>query len=126
MVGYPFGIASSLAPECLADSKNQAWTHSIVHVACLCLCFYVSYQFSTVIYDLPRDHDLVGLVNSTHRNQLTAHLGKTLLAFNQIRVPGLEPGTYWTDPTQAVEVLLNRPAVLFATQRVRQDFHHVC
>ena len=37
-----------------------------------------------------------------YRAQLTAHLGETILAFNQVRVPGLEAGTYWTDSTQAV------------------------
>ena len=47
-----------------------------------------------------------------NRDQLTTHLGKTLLVFNQVRVPGLEPGTYWTDSTQAVEVSLSRSAVL--------------
>ena len=34
------------------------------------------------------------------RDWLTTHSGKTLLAFNQTRVPGLESGTNWSDSTR--------------------------
>ena len=68
---------------------------------------------STVVfaYENQGINSLVGPVHSTDRDWLTTHLGKTLLAFNQTRVPGLESGTNWSDSTRPLEVLLSRSAV---------------
>ena len=56
------------------------------------------------------DNDIVGLVHSTDRDQLTA-LGQNLTSLHQIRVPRLEPGIDWPGSTQAAEVLQSRPVV---------------
>ena len=62
------------------------------------------------LYDMYWGYDIVGLVHSTDRDQLTA-LGQNLTSLHQIRVPRLEPGIDWSGSTQAAEVLQSRPAV---------------
>ena len=56
------------------------------------------------------DNDIVGLVHSKVRDQLTA-LGQNLTSLHQIRVPRLELGIDWSESTLAAEVLQSRPAV---------------
>ena len=46
-------------------------------------------------------NSLAGPVDSTDWDWLTTHSGKTLPAFNQTRVPGLESGTNWSDSTKS-------------------------
>ena len=83
-----------------------------------------------------RDNSLVGPVHSTDRDWLTTHPGKTLLAFNQTRVPGLESGTnwsystrprrsYWVDPQYNFKFYPTRPSGFFImsadTESIRAD-----
>ena len=68
-----------------------------------------------------RDNSLAGPVHSTDRDWLTTHSGKTLLAFNQTRVPGLESGTNWTDSKRPLRSYWIELQYNFeSTQRVRR------
>ena len=46
---------------------------------------------TNALFILPRDKGVVGLVHSTDRDQLTALLGKTLLAYFKLESPDSNP-----------------------------------
>ena len=72
-----------------------------------------------------RDNSLADPVHSTDRDWLTTHSVKTLLAFNQNRVPGPKPGTNWSDSTRPLRSYrIDLQQTFDFTQRVRLDFLH--
>ena len=137
MERYPLCISMSVAPEYLSESQNQSRTPLQVHHL---IFLYLSIELpvwiahdgyvvwvSTMIYVLwSRDNSLAGPVHSTDRDWLTTHSGNTLLAFNLIRVPRLEPGTDWSDSTRLLrsESIYNN--ILSLPNASVGIFLHVC